>query len=360
MLVSRTGAINFNGSAQATKAYFDMINANGGVQGRKIVYTIKDDGLDQPRGQQAVRDMINDGVFAFSAFNAPLTEQSIVPIIEENKIPLVGAFAIPPTPHGYLFSAPYESYGRVGGAVLGDNGTTKAGLVYLANGVEETDKIIEQGWRLGLESKGLTLSDDDIYAVDVTKASFDDIVTGLRLSQVNGIGTILDGTAMKRLQQSMNRAGYRPVHASSPFGGDPEVLDDPNVGASFEGTFVLSDVHFLGSSFPEIKRYESETRKSAGNAAELNWAGQYGWLGAKFFVEALDAAGPDPTREKIIAFMDSRVNHPTGMTVPLTITDNPISHSRANQCMKVGKVVSGKVQQIQDWTCPKLTLGDSA
>ena len=357
VLVTQTGAINFRSSAQATKAYFDMVNEAGGVNGRKIVYDIRDDGLSETRGQAAVRDMINKGVFSFVGFNAPLTEQSVVPIIEENKVPLVGAFAIPATPYGYLFSAPYETYGRVGGATLAEQGASTAGLIYLSNQVEETDNTIEQSWRLGLQEKGLDLQDGNIHAVGVEKTNFDDVVTSLRLAGVDAIGTILDATAMKRLQQSMARAGYSPIHVSSPFGGDPEVINDPNVGAAFEGTFVLSDAHFIGSGVPEVDRYESEVKRRFGGDAEVNWAGEYGWLGAKFFVEALSAAGPDPTREKILDFMNSRQDHETGMTVPLTITADPNTHSRNNQCMRVGKVVNRKVQTVKDWTCPKLTLG---
>ena len=36
MLVTQTGAINFRSSAQATKAYVDMVNEQGGVNGRRI------------------------------------------------------------------------------------------------------------------------------------------------------------------------------------------------------------------------------------------------------------------------------------------------------------------------------------
>ena len=257
---------------------------------------------------------------------------------------------------GYIFSAPYETYGKVGGRTLGEQGATTAGLVYLSNQVDETDRTIEQSWRLGLQEAGLDLDDGNIHAVGVEKTNFDDVVTSLRLAGVDAIGTILDATAMKRLEQSMARSGYDPIHVSSPFGGDPEVVNDPNVGGAFDGTFVLSDVHFLGSGVPEVERYESEVGRRFGGDAELNWAGQHGWLGARFFVEALSAAGEDPTREKILEFMDSRRDHETGMTVPLSITDDPRSHNKNNLCMRVGKVVDGKVQTVADWSCPELTL----
>ena len=358
VLVTQTGAINFRSSAQATKAYVDMVNEQGGVNGRRIEVLLRDDGLDENKGQQAVQEMLNAGVFSFVAFNAPLTEQSILPLLEKNSIPLIGAFAIPAHPWGYIFSAPYETYGRVGGKTLCEQSISKAGLVYISNQVEETDRVIEESFRAGLEECGLSLSSDDIYPVDVTKASFDDVVTSLRFSGVDGIGTILDATAMVRLQQAMNRAAYAPTHVSSPFGGDPEVLANPNVGPSFEGTFVLSDVEFLGSSSPAVQTYEQQVKRRFGGDAEINWAGQHGWLGTHIFTEVLRSLGPDPTREALTAEMNSLTDFQTGFTVPLTITGDASTHNGNNSCMKVGKVVNGKVQQIRDWQCPPRTIGD--
>lgn len=354
VLVTQTGAINFRSSAQATKAYVDMVNEQGGVNGRRIEVLLRDDGLDQNRGQQAVQEMLNAGVFSFVAFNAPLTEQSVLPVLEKNNIPMIGAFAIPAHPLGYMFSAPYETYGKVGGFTVCDQQPSKAGLIYISNQNADTDRTIVESWRAGLDKCGLTLADDDVYGVDVTKASFDDVVTSLRFSGVDAIGTILDATAMVRLQQSMNRAAYTPVHVSSPFGGDPAVLQNPNVGASFEGTLVLSDVEFLGSSSASVQTYEQQVRRRFGGQAEVNWAGEHGWLGTHIFVEALRRLGDDPTRERLIETMNSLQDLRTGFTVPLTVTADPASHASNNSCMKVGKVVNGKVQQLRDWQCPPL------
>ncbi|MFP5309928.1 MAG: ABC transporter substrate-binding protein [Actinomycetes bacterium] len=360
VLVTQTGAINFRSSAQATKAYLDMVNEAGGVNGRRIDYIIKDDGLDENKGLQAVQEMLNAGVFSFVAFNAPLTEQSVLPVLDENTMPLIGAFAIPAHRYGYLFSAPYFTYGVVGGETLCQQDVTRPGLVYLSNQVESTDRTIRESWRKGLaDTCGVTLADDDIFGVEVTKADFSDVVTQLQLNGVDGIGTILDATAMVRLQQALNRQGYRPTHVSSPFGGDPAVLRDRNVGTSFEGLFVLSDVEFLGSSAPEVRRYEAEVSRRFGGKAELNWAGQHGWLGARIFVEALEEAGPDPTRERLLAAMNSFRDLQTGFTPPLTITEALDTHNASNRCMKVGRVVNGKVQQLRDFTCPPLPASGS-
>src|SRR5947199_6670273 len=58
-------AAGYSKISAATKAYFDYVNANGGVHGRKITYKIMDDGYNPANTQQVVRPLVlQDKVFA--------------------------------------------------------------------------------------------------------------------------------------------------------------------------------------------------------------------------------------------------------------------------------------------------------
>src|SRR5205814_6110601 len=58
-------AAGYSKISAATKAYFDYVNANGGVSGRKITYKIMDDGYNPANTQQVVRQLVlQDKVFA--------------------------------------------------------------------------------------------------------------------------------------------------------------------------------------------------------------------------------------------------------------------------------------------------------
>src|SRR3954454_4136102 len=51
--------------APASKAFFDFVNANGGVNGRKITYKIMDDAYNPANTQNVVRQLVlQDKVFA--------------------------------------------------------------------------------------------------------------------------------------------------------------------------------------------------------------------------------------------------------------------------------------------------------
>lgn len=348
-LVSQTGAINFRSSAQATKAYIDKVNEQGGVHGRKIELLLRDDGLDPNRGQQAVEEMLNAGIFSFVAFNAPLTEGSMNPVLAKNDINMIGSFAMNTDELSYRFGAGYQNFGKVGGTRLCEAGITTPGLVYISNQNEDLDANIYESWRRGAEQCGLTITDDNLHPVDVTKADFTDVVTSLQFSGVDGIGTVLDATAMVRFQQALNRQGFVPFHAALPFGSDEAVLQDPNVGTSFVGMEVLSDVNFPGT-FGMVE-YEAEVRRRFGDAAEINWAGAQGWTSAMLFVETVRRTGPDLTRERFRWYLDRIEGFDTDMMAPHTFGEQIDLHS-PNGCLKVGLVQADRtVREVQGFTC---------
>ncbi len=64
-IVGETGADDFSSSADAAAAYFDCVNANGGINGRPIEYLVEDDQWNpETAGQAAARLVEDEGVVA--------------------------------------------------------------------------------------------------------------------------------------------------------------------------------------------------------------------------------------------------------------------------------------------------------
>jgi len=60
--------------ARGTGCYFDMINAEGGINGRKIKYFLRDDGYMPPRTKAIVKDLVDIfGVLIHSIAMRPLS-----------------------------------------------------------------------------------------------------------------------------------------------------------------------------------------------------------------------------------------------------------------------------------------------
>ncbi|MGC4812675.1 ABC transporter substrate-binding protein [Micromonospora sp. DT228] len=74
--------------APATKAYFDYVNANGGVHGRKITYKIMDDGYNPANTQQVVRQLVlQDKVFAVLNGLGTPTHSGVLDFLKSNRVP---------------------------------------------------------------------------------------------------------------------------------------------------------------------------------------------------------------------------------------------------------------------------------
>jgi ABC-type branched-subunit amino acid transport system substrate-binding protein len=74
--------------APASNAYFQYINANGGIDGRKIIYKYLDDGYNPAKTVTDVHQLVEqDNVFAiFNGLGTP-THEAVVPFLNQHKVP---------------------------------------------------------------------------------------------------------------------------------------------------------------------------------------------------------------------------------------------------------------------------------
>src|SRR3981189_1183440 len=90
------------------KAYFDVVNARGGVHGRKIVLESMDDGFDPKRTPEIIQNLIvQKKVFALFLSRGTPTNEAAIPVLEKYKVPLIGpstgAMSMYEPPRKYLF-----------------------------------------------------------------------------------------------------------------------------------------------------------------------------------------------------------------------------------------------------------------
>src|SRR5256885_7314160 len=81
-------AAGYSKISAATKAYFAHVNANGGVNGRKITYKIMDDGYNPANTQQVVRQLVlQDKVFAILGGLGTPTHTGVLDFLNTNRVP---------------------------------------------------------------------------------------------------------------------------------------------------------------------------------------------------------------------------------------------------------------------------------
>jgi ABC-type branched-subunit amino acid transport system substrate-binding protein len=194
---------------------------------------------------------------------------------------------------------------------------------------------------------GKTLASSDVVQVDVTKVSYDDVVTQFRLSGVDGIATLVDQTAYNRLQQSMDRQGYHPVHVADPLFTDPTVTQGPTT----EGTLVASDFTTTDDGAADVQQYVTQVRRAFGARAQISYLGQAGWLDAKILVEALRRMGDDLTRDNLIRTLDALPGTVGGGFTPQGLHFGPGPDHDPNRCLALSRVSGGRLAAYKPFAC---------
>jgi branched-chain amino acid transport system substrate-binding protein len=83
-------AAAYGAIAYGTKAYFDYVNAHGGVYGRKLKLSILDDGYDPSHTLANVRNLVsNQGAFALVDVLGTANNLAARPFITSHKVPLI-------------------------------------------------------------------------------------------------------------------------------------------------------------------------------------------------------------------------------------------------------------------------------
>ena len=136
--VPKTGpAALYGESTTGVQAYFDYVNAHGGVNGRKIKFISLDDQYKPPIALQDTKTLVyTDHVFAEVAVNGTAATEANITVLGPNNVPLVGpqtgATIFAGTFRKYLYNV-WPSYlieGKMLGTFAQGQHLTKVGVLY--------------------------------------------------------------------------------------------------------------------------------------------------------------------------------------------------------------------------------------
>lgn len=289
---------------QAAQAYFDEVNAAGGVHGRMIRLVVEDHGYQVPKAVQAANKLINrDEIFAmFMALGTPhnlaafkLQERKDIP----NVIPLSAARQMLDEPIRLKFAS-FSSYYdgiRAGVQFMRENeGSTTVCPMYIPS---DFGKEIAAGAKAEAEASGMTYAaetthkpDETDYVGSLTKlkdAGCDLIPVAL---SIRGVITAV-ATAKKLGWEDVkflgSSAAFHTAIAKVPGG----VTDGFYAAAGWQDIEARMDV-------PEVAAFVAAHAEATGEALPGTGA-LLGRSGAETMVAALEAAGPDLTVDSFIA-----------------------------------------------------------
>jgi ABC-type branched-subunit amino acid transport system substrate-binding protein len=318
-----TGAAapGFDEIAPASSAFFSYVNARGGVNGRRITYTVRDDAYDPTRAAAAEQQLVSqDGVFAiFNAFGNP-THATAVDGLNSQGVPDLfvdsgcGCWNEPrQRPDTFGFETDYTVEGRLLGSYVA---RTYAGqpTAYLWEndpiaccqvGVQALDSQIPSSQVVTRQSYTLA----DLAATRLVPQVQAAMASGAR---VLVLYTLPQATALVLLAAA--RLDYHPqILVASIQSSDPSTVglylqrfSGGRAGVALENG--VSTLDYLpsssdgGNSWIRLFRQVHDTYEPQQPFDNMT---VYGMAAAYTFTRALHAAGRNPTRRSIVAAVDS-------------------------------------------------------
>jgi branched-chain amino acid transport system substrate-binding protein len=288
------------------KVYFDAVNANGGIHGRKIRSVVLDDGYDPASTLKTARQLIDDDkVFALYNLTGTANVAAILPMLstEAQPVPLVGPFTgadgirNPRMGNVFHVRASYEDELEKLVEHLTTVGIKRMGVLWINNGMGKDGMAgIEKAMKKhGIPSYASATIQPD--GSDAEKA-----IASLREKEPEAIIMITTGTATVSFIKGFNKVqkGMR-FYALSVMGTQSAVKA---LGPDGVGVVVTSVVPFPWSnSNPLAKEYQAAMRKAGYD--NLSFLGFEAYINAKIVVEAIRRSGKDLTRTKFNSSMES-------------------------------------------------------
>src|SRR5688572_22517153 len=159
------------------RLYFDHVNAEGGIRGRKVQLIQMDDNFEVPRTVKNVEQLIDvERVDALLLVRGTPHNEAILPLIDRAGVPLIapstGAMVLhkPVKPLVFNVRTAYRTEAHKLAAVLAATGRQRVALIHVADSFGED---VAQGFLAGLAEHKLTavaVSKFDRKAVDVDRA----------------------------------------------------------------------------------------------------------------------------------------------------------------------------------------------
>lgn len=295
---------------EGSSAYFNQVNAGGGINGRKIVISYLDDGYQPERAKENTRKSLasDSGAFALFGYFGTATALAARPLFEASKTPffapLSGSAALRTSNNGnpkgnpliFNVRASYEEEVRTIVDAVTSAGYKRIGVVQQEDAFGEA---VGQMVKRELAQKGLqTVVTTKIprNSVDASQAAKDVMAS---TAEVVLLG-ILSGPVSSFVSQYADKKTRRPLmYALSPVGTSQV---ESSLGKLADGLQISQVVPNIQSdAIPIVHEYRAAMTKSH---FKPNYTSLEFFISAKIFAAGIEAAGKDLTQEKFEASLN--------------------------------------------------------
>jgi branched-chain amino acid transport system substrate-binding protein len=314
---------------RGSMAYFDRINAAGGVHGRPIKVIVKDDGYEPEPAIKNTHELItkDDAFFLFNYVGTP-TLTRVLPLLKYyesesivNVAPFTGAEPQRRAPYDrFVFNirASYRDETRALVEHLLTHGHRKIGFFGQADAYGKSG---ESGVAAALKPHGLEIVATATYRRNQDAAAgMEQQVEILRKAGADAVISVGVYGPCASFIRDARRAGWGVPIANVSFVAPAMMLDllrEYSRSHSFDVTTnLLNSIVVPGvddASVALVREYREATRQETSD----QFIGLEGWLNAVVVTEALRRAGPEASRLDFIRAMESLGGWDPGLGTPL-------------------------------------------
>jgi branched-chain amino acid transport system substrate-binding protein len=299
--------------ARGAKAYFDSVNAKGGVGKRKIEYKIVDDAYNPGQTIQATRQLVEqDKVFAI--FNSLGTEHNIAirEYLNQTKVPQLFVASGATTwgsdadkyPWTIGFQPSYQAEGLVYGQFIARTMKKARVAVLLQN--DDYGKDLLGGLKRGLARSGSSVIAAESY--EVTAPDVQSQIAKLKSSRANVLAIFATPKFAIQAYVYASRLAWKPLMVNNTVSAASNIMllaSEGGKNKAIEGSislnFLKDPTDARWKNDPGIKLYRATMAKYAKGANLADVYHVYGMAVGFETVSLLKRTGANPTRAALMA-----------------------------------------------------------
>jgi branched-chain amino acid transport system substrate-binding protein len=336
------------------RSYFDLVNAQGGVNGYKLRLIDCDSKYDPSSAHQCAQKLMSEGVLAIVGWLSLSGEENETKYLTGQGVPVIGGLGVPTeyeSPLSFPTTPSLVTTGTALGTRAAEVGLKKPGVIFLnANFIQP----VEASFLAAMKKHGITPV--DVEQVDATKADYTDVVLKFEADGAQSVAAFVDPFSYARLFQAMERQAWHPPV----LGGG---LDKASANQEYDSGCGSSCAVYGANSATPVLEYGDHLSTPAIRqylgAVHTYYPSQYGaldvystyqWLAAEVFVQAIKNLGNTPvSRQSLVKSLDNLKGYSDG-----GIT-KPISYGTGNHdplhCFQWLHNSSGKWKTASGWNC---------
>jgi len=331
------------------KAYFELINEAGGIEGRRLRLISRDDSYDPAKTEACFNGLMDQKVFALGFFVGTPTAVKYVPLAEANRVPLVGLFTgaqtlYTPLRHWVInVRASYfdETREQIDG-LWGTLGYKRIGVIYPEDAFGLT--VLE-----GVKSALKTHSAEPAAVASYPRqtAEVNGAIDKVRGANPEAVVLVGPPNTVAPILKSAHAKGWKPLFLSVSFVGTDQLISE--AGAEAEGVVITQVVppYYL-TDLKTVALYRRALGKYS-PSSQPNFVSLEGFVDAMVLAEGLKKAGRNLSREGLVRAIESIHDMDIGLGPQLKLTYSAKDHQGLDHVIPT-VVRGGRAVPFTDWS----------